>query len=338
MSKELKIGLFIIVTIAMVVIGVQYLKGSYIFNNDRVFYGIYDRVQGLTRTNSVTYNGLKVGQVREIALSKNHPGKIAVTIVIENDDFVFSKDSQAKIESTLIGEVSVSILPGKVGVEAENGDTLGIIVSQGFTEAVYSEIEPIKVKALQLISSVDSLLELTRSILDEDARPHLTEGFASMSSGLKSLERSAQKLDGLMASERDKLSGIFTNLQTITDAFAANSGSMSDAIQNFAQISDSLAKVDLASVVKNAGKAVTDVAEIMNKINVGEGSMALLINNDSLHNSLVASSNELTLLLEDMKAHPNRYIHFSVFGKKEKKLRLTQKEADRLQKLLNQTN
>jgi len=335
MSKEFRLGLLILGAILILVLGVQYLKGNYIFDGTRVFYGVYDKVSGLTKSNAVNYNGLKIGQVRDIQLSQNFPGKILVTMAVTNDDFEFPDDSKASIESTIIGEVSVAIIPGRSSIMAQDGDTLGISVTKGLQEQVYAEIEPIKAKALELIGSVDSLLTITRSIVDEDARPHLTEGFASMSSGLKALENSAHKLDGLMASERQKLTGIFSNLQTITDAFANNSGQLSDVIQNFAQISDSLVQVDLAGVVANAGKAVTDVGEIMEKINVGEGSMAMLINNDSLHNSLVQSSEQLTLLLEDMKAHPNRYIHFSVFGKKEKKLRLTKAEAERLQILLN---
>ncbi len=338
MSKEFRLGLLILGTILIAVFGINFLKGNYLFDNSRVFYGLYDKVQGLTASNPVMYSGLKVGQIRKTELSTEFPGKIVVTFVIDNDDFVFPKDSRSRIESSLMGNVSIVIEPGISTTMAEDGDTLTAVVTKGLTETVYSELEPIKVKANQLISSVDSLLDLTRSILDEDARPHLTQGFASMSSGLKALEQSAYKLDNLLASEKQNLSDIFGNLKIITDAFANNTNSLNNVIDNFSQISDSLAKVNFAEVVENAGKAVNDVAGIMNKINMGDGSMSLLLNNDSLHNSLVASSNELTLLLEDMKTHPNRYIHFSVFGKKEKKLRLTKRESERLRKLLMDPN
>jgi len=239
MSREFRLGLLILVAATILVVGIQYLKGNYIFDGKRVFYGVYDKVSGLTVSNAVNYNGLRIGQIRDIQLSANDPGKIVVTLAIDNDDFQFSKDSKASIESSLIGEASVSIIPGTNGDIAMDGDTLGIRISKGLTETVYSEIEPIKAKSLELIGSVDSLLTMTRSIIDEDARPHLSESFESMASGLKALESSAQRLDGLMASERQKLSGIFTNLQTITDAFANNSGQLGDVIQNFAQISDS---------------------------------------------------------------------------------------------------
>lgn len=338
MSKELKIGLLFVVSILVMVLGINYLKGNYFFDSSRVYYGIYHHVSGLTSSNPITYQGLKVGQVRNIEISENYPGKLKVTFAITDDNVVVTKGTEATIESSLIGDSFVTLKLGASKEIAEPGDTLTALITKGLTETVYDEIEPIKAKSLELISSVDSLLELTRSILSEDARPHLTEGFESVSRGLKALEHSAYTFDHLLDSEKQNFKDIFSNLKIITDGFAANSENLDGIINNFANITDSLAQADIAGVVMRAGDAVKNVGEIMEKINVGDGSLAQLINNDSLHNSLTNATEDLSLLLEDMKAHPNRYIHFSVFGKKEKKLRLTNAEAERLRKLLNSNN
>ena len=122
-----------------------------------------------------------------------------------------------------------------------------------------------------------------------------------------------------MSTQRNKLSQIFFNIESITSNFKNNNSKLTNIINNFSNISDSLSKATIVKTINNADIALKNISDITNKINKGQGSLGLLINNDSLYKQLNSSSNELNLLLEDLRLNPQRYVHVSVFGRNPKK-------------------
>jgi len=122
-----------------------------------------------------------------------------------------------------------------------------------------------------------------------------------------------------MLKENGSLNDIIVNVKSISKNLEKNSVAITNIIQNFSSISDSLTRSNIASTLIQADSAIHSFNHIVDRINRGEGSVGLLVNNDTLYHNLTNASRNLEILLEDMKEHPKRYVHFSVFGAKKSK-------------------
>ena len=234
----------------------------------------------------------------------------------------------------MLGTKVVSIFFGDGTDIAISGDTLNSEIEADLKEQVNEQILPLKNKTEELISSIDSAVTIVQGIFDEDAQRNLSASFRSISRSFKSLEHATFQLDTLLTSEKTKLAMILSNVESISSNLAANNEKLTTIIDNFANISDTLAKAEIATTIALAKTSLEQTSDILGKISRGEGSMGQLINDEQLYKSLSSASAELDNLLEDMRVHPNRYVHFSLFGKKEKQYSLTRKEMKQLQEHL----
>ncbi len=334
-KKEVKIGLVVVIAIGLLYTGLNYLKGVNVFSQPTVYYGIYDRINGLETSNPVMLNGFQIGQVREIEIINDGSGRLLVTIMV-NADISVPDDSRALLKAgDILGSMQVHLLLGNSETIALSGDTLIPQVEGDLVEEVNAQLRPLKVKAESLISSVDSVIRVIEVILNTQSQQNLIESFKGMNNAVASLERTSFRIDTLVAEERRKISAIFSNIENLSAALSANSDQLGNIIDNFSQISDSLAQADIATTVVKTNAALEDVRKIMAKIESGEGSLGLLINNPDLYMRLESASNNLDLLMEDIRVNPNRYTHFSVFGRKNKNIELSRSELEQLKEYVN---
>ena len=315
----IKIGLTSVIGIALLIWGVNFLKGRDLFNRKNAFYVEYIQVNGLTETNPVTVNGMKVGQVKDISIKKDGSHHLIVKFFISNDINI-PKNSVARIYSAdLMGSKSIEILLGNSPKLAEDGDTLKADIQSTLQEEVNMQILPLKQKAESLISSIDSLITTIQVILNKNMRDNLENSFESIKHTINNLEHITFKVDTLLSSEQFRIARILQNVESITFNLKNNNDKIKNIITNFSMISDSLAKANVAHSLQNADKALSDLSMIMNKINKGDGTMGALVNNDSLYNNLESATKNLNELIDDIKLNPHRYIHISVFGRNPKK-------------------
>lgn len=319
LSKEVKTGIIVTIAIGFFIYGFNFLKGKNLFSRHRTMHAVYTDIAGLVEANPVQVNGFKIGQVSKIKFYPDNSGRILVSFMIKEEDFNIPKNSVAKvISSDLLGSKAIQLDMGNSTVYAEDGDTLISATEDDLKSAVNKQIEPLKKKAESLISSIDSVMIVVQTILDKDARENLSKSFESIKNAIATFEKVAIKVDGMVDSERYKLSVIMSKIESITSNFANNNDKLTAIMTNFSSISDSLAKSNIKQTIENANSALTQASGIMTKINKGEGTMGMLINNDSLYRKLDASSAALDKLLNDVRINPGRYIHISVFGKKDK--------------------
>jgi phospholipid/cholesterol/gamma-HCH transport system substrate-binding protein len=218
---------------------------------------------------------------------------------------------------------------------AEPGDTLMSDLEMGIAEAVRIELLPLKNKTDQLIDGVDDILENLKAVFEADATLGLPTAFESIQRTVESLEKTSIQLDNMVAENRSALNGIMTNVEGITSNIKDHNDELANVMENFSEISDSLAAVNFAETVNRANSALTHVDEITRKINMGEGSLGQLVNSDSLHDGLIATNNELQYLINDLYLNPWRYVRVSVFGKKQEKA-LSKKELKKLKAIIEQ--
>lgn len=319
LSKEFKIGLVVIAAIAALIWGISFLKGSDLFSHKYYLFAVYPKIDNMIPANPVLVKGYKIGQVNRISLiQKNGENKVLVKFIL-TEDVKIPKNSIARaISSDLLGSKAVEIVFGNSKDYAKSGDTLAAETEQGLKESFNKQLAPIQAKAENLIGSIDSVMTVVNLILNTKNRENIDKSFESIRKAILSLEQTAYKMDDLMASEKAKLSAILSNLSGITSNLHKNEAKITNILNNFSNMSDSLAKTQLKSAIANADKTLKELNAILSRINEGQGTLGKLARNDSLYNNLNRSSEDLDKLLKDLRLNPKRYVHFSVFGKKDK--------------------
>lgn len=326
-SKEFMIGVMVIVCIAVLYLGVNYLKGVNLFLKQQKYYALYENTAGLTPSNAVILNGFKIGIVSDVHMNENGDGSIIAEIVLNDSKLKIPEDTKLEIfDADLFGAKAIQILLGKSQVLASNKDTLQGGISLGLTESLKQEIEPLKQKTSQLFIGVDSVITNLNNMLSGAQTKNLGDIFVSLKTTMENLEGTSSKLNGIMDSNGPKLSQIFSNVESISANLKNNNENLANAISNASLITDSLAKLNLASTLKKVDDALLDFNKMLLAINSGNGSLGKLISTDSLHTELVNASTSLDLLLNDIRVRPNRYLSFSLINRRGEQAEFSKKE------------
>ena len=318
-SKEFKIGIIVTSAIGLFLWGFNFLKGNDIFNQKYILYAVYPKIDGLIEANPLLVNGFKVGQINKITLTKVN-GEYAVLVkFLLTEDVQIPKHSIARsVSSDLLGSKAVEIIYSKETEFVKTGDTLFAENEEGLKSAVSKQLAPLQAKAVGLLSSIDSVMTVVQYILNTKTRDNLDKSFESIKKAIQSLEQTAYKLDDLMATEKIKISSILTKLNSLAGMLEKNTGKIDNIIGNFSNLSDSLSKSELKSAISEADKTLQELNKLVAQINSGQGTLGKLAKNDSLYNNLNKASDDLDKLMKDLRINPERYIHFSVFGRKDR--------------------
>lgn len=309
-TNETKVGALAAVAIAVLIVGYSYLKGNDVFSRENEFYAKYDRVDGLTASKPVLVNGYQIGRVSQLTLLPN--GQILVQFKVR-PEFSIPKNTVAKLESTdLLGGKAIVFQLGTGSDYAINGDTLNANVQKDLMQ----QVEPVQKKAEQIIARMDSILSSVNSTLNPEFQRNFDRSFASIARTLENLEKTSKTVDGLVSGQSSKISGIMSNLESITANFKNNNEKISAIMNNLEKVSDDVAKANFAQTINEANKAVADLQTIVSKINSGTGTLGQLINDERMYNNLNNAAGNLDKLMIDLKANPKRYVSFSVFGGK----------------------
>lgn len=312
-SREVKIGFVVLVTLAIAVWGYNWLKGNNLLAKSRNYYAVYTNVGGLTVNSPVQVNGFQVGQVSDIHLMEGHPELILVTFKITDKKFKFPKDSEARLTSpSLLGGKIIDILLGDSGVYATPGDTLYTTYEMDLQGQVNAMVAPLKLKVENLLSNIDSILVPIQTILNDETAQRLAEGIGRIPKIIANLERITYKVDTLISSEKNKLSRIFSNVESISANLKNNNDKISSILDNVEEITDSLAKSNFKKAIANATDILEKVDNIVTKIDNGEGSLGALINDDRLYLQIDSAAKNLNFLVDDIGQNPERYLHFSL--------------------------
>jgi phospholipid/cholesterol/gamma-HCH transport system substrate-binding protein len=303
-TREVKTAVLVLSAIALLIFGYYFLKGNNLLDGSRTFYAVYDDVEGLARSSKVTINGLQVGKVTDIQIIDSR-GNLAITFTVEND-FEFSKNSIARIYGGgIIGGKSLAIVPTyEQGQMAKDGDTLNSEIEEGLLELVNDRLTPLQKKIENVIVSVDSLVNGFNEILNPNTRQNLRNSFASLDRTMASLENTSGTLNGILTDNKPKLDRTFTNLDEMS--------------YNFNSFSDSLAEVNLAGIVNDFEEIAADLKNVAAKANSTDGTVGKLLNDPKVYDNLDRATKQLEQLLQDVKLNPKRYVHISVFGKRNK--------------------
>ncbi|MDG1023961.1 MAG: MlaD family protein [Flavobacteriaceae bacterium] len=304
LSREVKTAILILGCLGTFIFGFSYLKGTSIFDNDKVLYAAYEDVEGLVVGAKVTINGFSVGKVKNIDFDENYQN-ILVSFNVRND-LSFSNQSVAQLyEAGLIGGKAIAIIPQYDSATAiKDGDILPSEIKPGLTELVNQQIAPLQDKIEGLLTSADSLFAGVSNVLNYESQNNLKlalNGLTESISNINNLSKSMSRI--VNANEK---------------VFNSTMGHVESTSKNLSQLTDSLSKIEFGVTMKNMEVASEQLKSILSNLEEGNGSAGKLLNDDALYTELLHSSEALEALLTDLKDHPKKYVHFSLFGRKDK--------------------
>jgi len=322
-SKEFKVGLLVLLGILLLYTGVNFLKGNSIFEDDRKYFAVFDNSNGIAVSNEVQLNGLKIGLVKKIEHHPQDPQKILVTFSIINDEILIPTQSQVgMISSDLLGTKALSIVLNTNAVSnatyIESGDTMMSFVEKDLAEQINEELLPLKRKTEQLIGTVEGMIVSINSFWDTSAAYTIDESLYEFREGISKFGNLANSLSVMVNREMEVIDKVLNNVDTITGNLASKSSQINRTIDNISAISDTLATTNIKAVVAATRQTLEELNGVLAMVNAGEGSLGALLHTDSLHRELIETNQSIQDLLNDMEANPAKYVHFSVFGRKQK--------------------
>ncbi|MEZ4803977.1 MAG: MlaD family protein [Bacteroidia bacterium] len=311
-SNETKVGALAAIAITFLVLGYNFLagRGSF-FSKKYTLNAILTDVSEISKSTPVLYNGYKVGNVTDVDLLKPE-GNFKVFFVI-NEDIDVPKNSSVKITSALLGGRALNLVFSNEKTLAENGQTLKSIADTTLMESMSNVLRPLNYKINSIVNSLDSLL----------ASGDLNKSVSSLNTSLRAFTRISDNASSMLEQNMPKLNGIISNVESITQNLKNNNANISLIVSNLKSTSDNIAAMKLKETVDRANKLMLDLSSIMDKVNSGEGSLGLLVNDKALYNNLNATALDLDKLLKDLNAFPAKYFPIP-FTKKQRKKAIEQ--------------
>lgn len=303
-TREIKTAILVIASILLFIWGYSFLKGKELFTNYTTLYVVYDNVEGLSASAPITLNGLLIGKVSGITIDETS-GKLKVSMQIKTD-FPISRTSVAVMYSpNIIGGKQIAIRPNFEDKELVQDDQfLTGSIEVGLTDSLGAKIEPIQKKLEHLMVNVDSLVQSLNNVLDKKGQDHLKKSLAELSQTMEQFHKASTSVNSILDQNKSQINGMVTNFNKVSS--------------NFSKISDSLNKADLGKTVRSLNHTLAKVDVLMGNLESGKGTAGKLLKDESLYNNLNSTSQELDLLLQDLRLNPTRYVNISLFGKKNK--------------------
>lgn len=292
-SKEVKIGLTGIVAIIILYLGVTFLKGMTIFGTSNKYYISFANAKGLTNSSSVYADGYQIGVVSNIRYDYNKPGEVVIEISVD-DDVRIPVGTTAQLAEGMLGGCTLNMTMGTNPKETvQPGDTIRGNDASGLMAKAEEMLPQVEV----VMQHVDSLI-LTLNRVAGD--PNIQKTLANAEALTNNLTTSTNNLNTLLNNQ----------LPALIKTFDA-------AGKNVEQLTGNLAKIDMQQTLDQVNTTISDVQQLINMLQSPEGNLGLLLNDTLLYHNLNTTIGSANSLLEDFKEHPKRYVHFSVFGKKD---------------------
>ena len=309
-SNETKVGALTAIAIVILILGFNFLKGRNLTERNDKIYTVFPDIKGLQVSNPVYIKGLQVGKISEMHEKDNNLSGIVVSINL-NKDINIPDNSVAMINSDLLGSNSLEITMGNSSNYIKHGDTIRTSAKLGIMTEITNSINPALTNVNKTLASLDVLIKQLSAILDPK-----TQG--NLQSIISNLTSTSQQLERLMAAQSSSLAHTIDNVETVTSAFARNSGKIDSTIGNLQRTTQSLADANIQQTLQSVSSTMNKLEQTINTINSKKGSVGMLLNDRQLYDEIRMTNRSLTTLLDDIRVNPKRYVSISVFGKKTK--------------------
>ena len=316
LTNELKVGAVAVLSITVLILGFNFLKGKKYFTKNTTIFGKYGNVQGLAASNPVIINGLQVGTVYKISTDKDMR-QIIVNMNITKDIYI-PRNSIAMIKPNLLSTPSIQITLGDDVRNLKNNDTIFTEVNTGIFDDVLKKVDPVLFEVRKAVTSIDTLLGKVNGVIDPSAKNNIGTTLENLNRITAAMIVSTASLNQLLNSQTGTLAKTLANTNSITGNLAANNEKVTSVLTNLEKTTTNLSQLDLQKTLNTLNATVNDLKLMTAKLDSNKGTAGLLLNDPSLYRNLASTSNKLNLLIDDIRINPKRYVSISVFGKKQK--------------------
>lgn len=297
LTKEIKIALVAIVGILVMYFGINFLKGMNLFSTNNAYYMTFDDIQGLGASTPIYADGYKVGTVDGLEYDYKENGPIKVKVDI-NKDLRIPQGSKAEIVKDLMGNLQVNLLLANNPRErVEPGGIIPGAVNGGMMDKAANLIPVVE----KMLPKLDSILTSVNALL---ADPALAASLHNVETITSNLTVSTRELNTLMAGLNKQVPSMI--------------GKANGVLDNTNRLTANLASLDVQGTLNKVNQTLESAHQFTEKLNSNQGSLGLLMNDTKLYDNLTSTMSHADSLVIDLKAHPKRYVHFSVFGRKDK--------------------
>jgi phospholipid/cholesterol/gamma-HCH transport system substrate-binding protein len=338
-TKEIKTAVIALLAIALLVLGVNFLKGSSFFGGDEVYYAYFPNSGGLAPASSVVLNGVGVGKIISIKNVMTGPEnrRVLIKFSIQNDDLKIPIGSTIEIGALdlfnkgLLLNLNPDISKGYI---AKGGSMQGTVAVDMFSQ-VKAYADPVTARLQGMMEKVDRLVVSFSSFWDTTATSELQGSLQELKISLHRFGNLAEQAESLILEEKVTLGRILTNVESITTNLKRSNEEVNAIIGNTKKITDDMVTADFKTVVGDAQKAIQKFSAMIEGANNGEGSLGKLVKDETLYNELVKTNKDVQNLVVDLEANPQRYVHISLIGRKNKQLPLSNEEQKKLRNILD---
>jgi phospholipid/cholesterol/gamma-HCH transport system substrate-binding protein len=313
-SNETKVGALAVVSITLLVLGYNFLKGKKLFSDSKTLIGKFGNVNGLANSNPVMINGLQVGTVYKISPTKNMR-EIMVNINITSDIDI-PNNSIAIIKPNPLGITNLEIKLGDSNVFLKNNETIITEANAGIFNDILKKVDPVLYELKNSLSSIDSFVVKLTGVIDPAAKNNIGSALGNLNKITASLIISAASLETLLNTQTGTLAKTLNNLSSVTGNLASNNDKISAVLTNLDKTTTKLSQLDLQKTLDSLDATINNLKSIVSKFNTNNGTIGLLLNDPSLYKNLASTSNKLNLLLDDIRVNPKRYVNISILGRK----------------------
>lgn len=309
-SNETKVGILSITALTLLIIGFNFLKGKDLFNRSDKIYMEFTELGTLAKSNEVKINGYVIGKVYDLNVKDKDLSATVATINLTSDVNI-PKDSKGYISSSLLGTSTVVIEKGLSKEYLQPGDTLKTRIDSGILDDVKAQLTPTLGKVRDVLDSLKRTLGAVNSVLNAQTKAHLQQTFAN-------LDQASSSLNKMIDDQNGPLAKSLNNVNSITENLKKNNDSITATISNAKRATEKFANLEIQPTIDTLNAAISQLKGVVAKMNSKDGTLGALVNDKQLYNKLNDAILSAEILMDDLRAHPKRYVNISVFGKKDK--------------------
>ena len=322
--KEIITGISTVLAILLLVTGVNFLKGNSFFGGDDIYYAYFPNTAGVTPSNSVYYNGVIIGKILNVELNDSEDSlrRVKIMFNIQESGFKIPKSSELQAggaENDFLGK-GIIILPNKKNVQGNYalGSHIQGVISKSLQSQIETYIDPIEKNLNFVLGNLTEFTDKLAAFWDTTASSEMERSMQEVRIAIKKFGNAAAQIEDLVVTEKVKISRIMSNVTQITENLKKSNEVVKEIVGNVKTITDDLVTADFKGIITDARVTLQEINGILESAQKGNGTLGKLIHDESLYNELVETNQSLQNLVDDLQLHPERYIHFSVFGSKSK--------------------
>lgn len=295
--KEIQIALVAIVGVVVLFFGMRFLKGLSLFSTANTFYASFKDISGMTKSSPVYANGFKVGTVADIDYDYSNSGNIMVELDLKKE-FQPPKGTAAEIATDLMGNVKIIlVMPHDITGVLSEGDTISGNIARGMMDKAAGMVPTVE----KMLPKLDSIMASLNVLL---ADPAIRNSLHNVEKITNDLTVTTRQVNSLMREMNGRVPGILAKAD--------------NTLENTEKLTRNLSEIDVTATMEKVDATLNNVHAMTEKLNSNEGTLGLLMRDRQLYDNLTATMRDADSLVVDLKAHPKRYVHFSVFGRKDK--------------------